>query len=91
MTWNNTPHHHITSFSYFFLDCGVMDYIFVTTCHDQNFKFKKKIVNKNVLMSFEHDVHVYVFTMMYMFLNCICTRYIKACFHQGLNPFVETH
>jgi hypothetical protein len=24
--------------------------------------------------------------MMYMFLNCICIKYIMACIHQGLNP-----
>jgi hypothetical protein len=25
-------------------------------------------------------------TMMYMFVNCICTIYSNACIHQGLNP-----
>jgi hypothetical protein len=40
----------------------------------------------NVLPPFKHNVHVCVFTTMYMFVNCICTIYIKARVHQGLNP-----
>jgi hypothetical protein len=39
-------------------------------------------VNKCFLTPFKHDVHACVFTTMYMFLNCICTRYIKTCIHQ---------
>jgi hypothetical protein len=29
-------------------------------------------VDKNIFTSFKHDVHVYVFTMMHVFVNCIC-------------------
>jgi hypothetical protein len=91
MTWNNVPHNHII---FLFLDCGVTNYIFVTKCYDKftccehNFKVFSfaNFVNKNVLTPFEHDLHVRVFTMMYMFLNFICTKYIKACIHQGLSP-----
>jgi len=63
VTWKNTPHHDITSFSFsfFFPDCGITDYIFVVTCHEQNLKgFNWNFVNKNVLTRFEHDVHVCV-------------------------------
>jgi hypothetical protein len=49
------------------------------------FFFFFDLVNKNVLTSFKHDVHVCIFTIMYMFVDCICTKYIKACMHQGLN------
>jgi hypothetical protein len=34
----------------------------------------------------KHDAHVCVLIIMYMFVNCICARYIKACIYQGLNP-----
>jgi len=34
-----------------------------------------------VLTPFNHDVHVCVFTMMYMFVNCM-----YPCIHQGLKP-----
>ncbi len=53
---------------------------------------KKKIKNfpdfidKNILTPFKHDVHGHVFSMMYKFLNYYCTRYIKTCIHQRLNP-----
>jgi dolichol kinase len=44
MTWNNTPHHHITFFVYLliiyllfygFLDHGVTNYILVVACYDK--------------------------------------------------------
>jgi hypothetical protein len=115
-------------YNFIFLDYGVMDYIFYHNMPWQNNMSWKKMffllffnfVDKNVLTPFEHDVHVYVFTIMYVFLivfvqdtlkhpsikdwtqdlmetcssihhgvhflNCICTKYIKACIHQGLNP-----
>jgi hypothetical protein len=42
--------------------------------------------NKNVLTPFKHDGHVCASTMLYMFVNCICTKYIRARIHQKLNP-----
>jgi hypothetical protein len=48
--------------------------------------FFPNFVNINVLTPFKHDVHVYVFTIMYMFLNYICTKYTKACIHQRIKP-----
>jgi hypothetical protein len=70
----------IQLFSLFlFLDHGTIDCTFITTCHDKLTCHKILVffVDKNVLMSF---------LMMYMFVNYICTKYIKACIHQGLKP-----
>jgi hypothetical protein len=62
----------------------------VTNLHAVNFSFISFLfVQQKVLTPFKHDVHVCVFTMMYMFVNCICTRDIKACIHQGLNTLQQ--
>jgi hypothetical protein len=87
-------------------DCGVMDYKFVMTCCDK-FASREKIEKNWIFffcflilstklfwhhLSMMYMFYVYVFNMMYMFVNCICTRYTKACIHQGLNlSRHETH
>ncbi len=54
------------------------------TCHEKhlicfyNFDF----VHKNVLEPFKYNVHICVITMMYMFVNFICIKYIK---HASIN------
>ncbi len=71
-----------------------MDYIFFLACHDKFtccennliIIFFPDFVDKNVLTPFKHDVHVCVFTVMYMFVNYICKRYINVSIHQRLNP-----
>jgi hypothetical protein len=45
-----------------------MDYKFVTAVKILFFNFFSDFVDKIILAPFEHDVHVHVFTMMYMFL-----------------------
>jgi hypothetical protein len=65
-----------------------MNYIFVTTCHEKKimffcFFFFNFFFFDTIL---KHDAHVCVLIIMYMFVNCICARYIKACIYQGLNP-----
>jgi hypothetical protein len=45
-------------FPFFSLDCGVMDYIFVMTCREQNLKvlfFFVDFVDNNVMTPFEDD------------------------------------
>jgi hypothetical protein len=64
-------------------------------CHDMLWQFDMPIKNlifflggfyrQKCFNTIKHDVHVCVFTMMYMVVNCICSRYIKACIHQRLN------
>jgi hypothetical protein len=97
MTWNNMPHHHIT---FFFISPPRLWNHGLHFCHGMSwqiymswkknlrlvfFLFSFNFVDKKVLTPFKHDVHVCIFTMIYMFINCTCTRYIKACIHQGLN------
>jgi len=84
MMWNKMSRHHIIFHFFFnfvlfcfFLDCGIMNFCFSwhakTKLHAVNFfRFKKK----NFLTSF---------TMMYMFIHCIYTKYINAHIHQVLN------
>ncbi len=58
-------------------------------CHGMLWNFLKfflKFCWQIFLTPFKQDVHVYLFMKMYMFVNYICTRYIKACIHQRLNP-----
>jgi hypothetical protein len=47
-------------------------------------------LTKNSIFSFlNHGVTDYFLSqhaMMYMFVNCICIRYINACIHLRLNP-----
>ncbi len=83
-----------SSFFGFFLDCGIM-ITFLSwhamnkfTCCEKKEKvlFLPQFCQQFFWTPFQHDLHVYVFTMMYMFVNHICTRYIKACIHQWLNP-----
>ncbi len=80
MTWNDMPHHHIPKKS----NHGVMNYIFVMaccdkiTCREKNLSFYfSDFVNKKGLIPF---------TLMFIFVNYVCTRYVNAHIHQGLNP-----
>jgi hypothetical protein len=94
LTWNNTTRYHFIFSSLvfvlfcFFMHHGIMDYIFVMACCDKFTRHEKKLKFcwKICFTPFKHDIHVCVFTVMYMFVNCICTKYIKTCIHQGLNP-----
>ncbi len=84
MTWNNVPYKfRIVNSQITFLSWQGVTNLHVINKINQ--LILKTCVDKNILTPFEHDVHVRVFTMMHMILNCILTRYIKACFHQGLN------
>jgi len=89
MRWNNMPCHHIISFFHFFSDHEVMNGILVIACHDEFTcckGFFSYFVNKNIFTPFEHDVHVCVFNMMYMFVNYICTKCIKAYNPSNIEP-----
>jgi hypothetical protein len=70
------PHHRITFFFRppFFLDLGIMDYIFITTCCDKFTCCEKhlrgfffSLFEKNALTPFKQDVHVCIHHGVYLY------------------------
>jgi len=85
MMWSNMPRHHLLLFFPRIVELWItfLSRRAVTNLYamKQIIFFFPDFVDKNVLTQFKHDVHVCVFTMIYMFVNCICTKYIKVCIH----------
>ncbi len=58
---------------------------FITCCENVS-KFFFFFFLKNKFDAIHHDVHVCIFTMIYMFVNFIFPKDINASIHQGLDP-----
>jgi hypothetical protein len=78
MMWNNASHHH-TKKNVILFSFGSWNHFLSLHVVRKLDAMKKKFdfVNKKVLMPF---------IMIYMFVNCICTRYINAHIYQGFKP-----
>jgi hypothetical protein len=88
MTWNNVPCHHTQKIVIFQKkkDHGIMYCFFVMTCIDKITCCENNL--KFIFSSFQfcQQKDFDAFSMMYMFVNCICTKYVNQHIHQGLNP-----
>ncbi len=72
---------------FFVLDHGVMDCIFIMTCHDKITCCEFFLISNFILFfSFVNKFFLTPFAIMYTFVHFIYTKYINACIHQGLNP-----
>jgi hypothetical protein len=71
---NNAPRHHI-----YIMESHItfLSQHVVTKLHAMKFIYLLYFFNKKLLMPF---------TLMYMFVNYICTRYVNAHIHKRLNP-----
>jgi hypothetical protein len=76
MMWNNVPRHYKKDF-YLFLDHGITNCIFVMAWHDKNaiHAMTKLNVVKKLKVFFVNKKMLTLFTMIYMFVNYICTKF----------------
>jgi len=81
--WNNAPHHHTKKIVFYFFtflrDHGIMNCIFFMACHGI-YIYNPPILSTKRFWCLHHDVTCYTF------VNYICTKYVNAHVHQGLNP-----